>query len=348
MEKGVYIISVKQTQDIWLPKNELQDYKPLFKVLQSRLGACKIITSPICECLQLASLMATESNPSLFILDELSPIESPGYMLGVPSSLQHVILDSLSIPNFSSDASFPLLISYIKSLSNNSIVVLQDTLNHYFQDFAELRKDYNRLSVFRLQFFNPPECVIKKIEKFQYIRILHIENHGQAALFNVNLVLKENNQIIGSIAEIKEKVLVKLVISEESNKFQIKLNEELGFRITDKVNLFGSHVFLEQNGTKISNLFYIPEFEVETALLEDEWLCRIRNNSNNKYDIIEFWSAELSTIIDWSNIPRKEYTLLKIPNSKLIGGPEFYVKHQEKIISNVYKYIFDDIEKLTD
>ena len=141
MDPAVYIISVKNTKDEWLSKKEVHYYSTLFKTLQQRLGDCKILSSPICECLQFAALMTTPNNTNIFIVEELFFNENPQFLLGVPSSMQQSVLNTLKVPDFSQINDFPVILNHINSINSNAVIVVSDDSRVVFEKYSETRKE---------------------------------------------------------------------------------------------------------------------------------------------------------------------------------------------------------------
>ena len=271
MENAIYVVSVKNIKDTWLDKKEVHYYTPLFKTLQNRLGDCKIIVSPICECLQFAGLLATSTNPTLNIVNELIPMEKHNFLSGVPSSLQHTSLHPLLIPDFTSLDEFSELINYLNTLSMNSIIFLQDSSMLFFNNYVELRKDAIKIAIYRVNYKENKALFISSCNFKKDTWNIKVKNATSSAIFNTILTVNENKQEIGLISKIEKELKVKLLLNKEESRSDSKrINDKfINIYCHEEVDLFGMHICIALNEIIISNEFHIPEFEVHAALVEE-------------------------------------------------------------------------------
>ena len=131
--------------------------------MQQRLGDCKILSSPICECLQFAALMTTPNNTNIFIVEELFFNENPQFLLGVPSSMQQSVLNTLKVPDFSQINDFPVILNHINSINSNAVIVVSDDSRVVFEKYSETRKDLSKIGIFRVRSIKSSEkCTISK------------------------------------------------------------------------------------------------------------------------------------------------------------------------------------------
>ena len=351
MESAIYLVSVKNTTDSWLPHKDVHYYSSLIRTLQSRLGEAKIIVSPICECLQFAGQFSTSSNPQLNIINELSATESPTFLSGLPSSLQHTRLAPLLIGKLNSPSELPSLIQYLSEASTNSIIFLEESLHEHFQNFVELRKETSRINIYRVIKGNSIKCKISECCYKKNKWSLKINNTLETTIGGLRVVVKESLQelaVINSIApgcEVKIHVISKK-ISPGYRSFEKSLGDYalLVNYTNEEFDLYGKHVRVMSGESVLSGDFYIPEFVIEVALVDNTWVCRVKNCSSERFDTVEVFAGERSCKVDLSGVPREECALVRFHELKGRENILFYIKHKGSIVSNTVCYLYDSID----
>ena len=131
---------------------------------------------------------------------------------------------------------------------------------------------------------------------------------------------------------------------DDNAEIQTGKNEKL-LIIYSKNNfdMYGKHICIFLQNTEISNAFYIPEFEINVAKVENEWFCRIKNHSNIDYDSVDLFAEDFFTSLNIESIPKNQFLLIRIFEN-LIQNPSFVIKFKGKTISNVAHFVYDTID----
>lgn len=348
METAIYIVSVKNVEGEWLAYKEVYYYSSLIRTLQERLGNAQIIVSPICECLQFAGLFATSSNPQLNILNELYPIEAPKFLLGLPSSLQHTRLSPFIIGGFSSLYDFPFLIHYLETTSNNSILFLTESISPYFQHLVELRKKTSKIEIFRVKYSDPTTCRIEQCIYKTNKWVIKVRNFSENSLKNAKVLITETKKEIAFINEIRSDCEVKIqILSKKLSPGYKSFEKSLGeYSLivnysSEDYEIYGKHIEVFCQERRISDCFYVPEFEIDVGVIDDKWVCRVKNCSYGVFKDIEVWAGEQVALIDFSQVAQNECVLLKF---ELDSAQDFYVKYKGRIVSSIFHYFQDTID----
>lgn len=345
MDKGVYLVSVKNCQDKWLPTRQVYAHNKLLKVIQNRLLPNFVIYSaPTCECVQYAGLMITHNIITINLIEALNRKYSQDFESGLPSSLQTSSLASLEIPGFVSPDHFYQIFQYVYAQESNSILFIQQNLTHWFSAFTEIRLDNEDITVYRVHYSQSTNLIIKSCiyrKKHWKIKIKIVEGSKAS---NCDLKISDSGDTLCQIPKFRSHLT--LILYPKNYRKTLRPSKETMFYVkslTD-LNLTDKKLQCEENGEIISNVFYIPEYFVEACPSKDFWLCRISHQGENHHDLITLISGKYTQIIDCTEIPANDTILVKVKQRKISAGASFCIKLEEKIISNLFTYIQDQIE----
>lgn len=346
MEKGVYIISVKNCVDKWLPTKQVYTHSKLLKVIQNRLLPNFIVYSaPICECVQYAGLALTHNIVTINLIEALNRKYSSDFESGLPSSLQTSILASLEIQGFVSPDHFYQIIEFVYSQDSNSLLFVPQELTPWFSAFTETRLDNEDLTVYRVYYTLSAELIIKSCvfrKKNWKIKIKAIKN--QTPGINT-LKITDSNEILCLLPNFYTHLTI--ILYPKSYKKRLRSSTETMFYVKSlsDSHLANKKLRCEKNSELISNLFYVPEYYIEACFSNSLWLCRISHQGENHHNLIELISGKYTQLIDCTEIPANDTILVKVKQRKIASGASFCIKLEEKIISNIFTYIPDALEQ---
>lgn len=346
MEKGVYIVSVKNCQDKWLPSKQVYAHSKLLRVIQNRLLPNFIVYSaPICECVQYAGLALTHNIVTINLIEALNRKYSSDFESGLPSSLQKSILASLEIQGFVSPDHFYQIIEFVYSQDSNSLLFVPQELTPWFSPFTETRLDNEDLTIYRVHYNLSTELMIKSCvfrKKNWKIKIRSIKT--QTPGINT-LKLADSNEILCLIPNFDSHLTIILYPKSYKKRLRSSTDTMHYTKSLSASHLSDKRLQIEKNSEIISNLFYVPEYYIDACFSNSLWLCRISHQGENHHDLIELISGKYTQLIDCTEIPANDTILVRVKQRKIAPGASFCLQLQGKIISNIFTYIPDTLEQ---
>lgn len=345
MDKAIYLISIKQVQDKWLPSLNVYSHSKLIKVISARLSPnYQIYSAPICECVQFAGLSSSIQVNKINLIEAFNSIYSPDFESGLPSSLQSCSLDSALIPNLTSPDQFHTIFSFLSSQDFNSILFVPQDFSAWFSAYSEIRLDNEDLTVHRIHFSPSMDMIIKSCIMRRKHWKMKIKVFPSSQDLNYKLVFSDTRETICEISKLESRLTLVLYPKTYKKSLSNSTKTMIYVKSMSERPLSDQRIHFEKDLQISSNLFYVPEYFVDAVLDNGVWFCRISHQGENQHPMVDLVSEKYFRTIDLSGIPANNTVLAKIREKKLSYSPSFCVKLQDRIISNLFTFLRDSIE----